>query len=110
MSVYSLRETFIFNNVTNAVNTPVGLDLRTENTDVPVTIMAVGLAGIETISLWFSIDGGITFEEYMSNGSQLTFTATHNVRACYSGIYLGFTKTSSVAGVSLVANTNTLSR
>lgn len=105
MSSYGLNETTIFDGVTAAVNTPVGLDLRSKSVrDMPVTITAKGLAGAETVSIWFSQDGGVTFTEYMTGSSQLTLTANDNVRACYSCVYLGFTKTLSAGAVTVVAN------
>ena len=43
----------------------------------------------------------------MTSGSQLTLTANDNVRACYSGLYLGFTKDATSSAVTCVANVMT---
>ncbi len=104
MGSYALTETAIFEASTGQVSTPVGLDLRTENTQAPVTIMANNLAGVEKIYIWFTVDGGSTWEEYKVSGSQLTLTANDNIRACYSNLYLGFTKDSTVSPVTCLAN------
>jgi hypothetical protein len=104
MGAYVLTETVIFNASTAQVTTQVELDLRTENTQAPVTIMANNLAGAEKIYIWFSCDGGDTWEEYMTDGSQLTLTANDNIRACYSGVYLGFTKDATASAVTCIAN------
>ena len=103
MPKFELNETTIFDEVSAAVNTPIGLDLRIDK-GTPVTITASGLAGAESVSLWFSQDGGNTYTEYNTGGSQLTLTVNDNVRACYSGVYLGFTKTLTAAPVTVVAN------
>lgn len=63
----------------------------------PTTLIADGLAGAETVSVWLSHDQGTTWQAYLVGGAQLTLTATApNVRV-EGPAFLGVTKSATVA-------------
>ncbi len=70
---------------------------------VPATLIARGLAGVEVVPVLFSTDNGATFENVFEGGSQVTLTATNKTFTINSPIHIGVTKptTAGNAGVFL---------
>ena len=85
---------------TDAVSTQAPFQVTRDN--LPVTLMAVGLAGSEECDLYFSHDEGTTWTLLRDkDGNVLKLTATVTSLAIDSPILLGVTKDASVgaAGV-----------
>lgn len=77
---------------------------RVRVTSVPSTIIATGLAGAEVVTVYLSVDDGVTWEALSVSGSPAVLTATDNTLAVYSPLLLGFTKSATVAAAGVYQN------
>ena len=67
-----------------------------------VTIMAPGLAGVEEVDVFFSVDGGVTWAIlYDDSDTAVVLTATKTVKGIFSPMLLGFLKDTTVAAVGI---------
>jgi len=80
---------------TDAVTTPAEASIN--GSDVPVTIHAEGLAGVETVQL--KVRNGGAYVDVYQDGHLLRLTATQNVLSINSPMELGVTKSATVAAV-----------
>ena len=89
---------------TDAVATHVTFPI--EQRFLPASIFATGLAGVEEVDLFFSVDNGVTFLAAQQDGSPVTLSLTNNEQSIVAPIFLGITKdaTVSAAGVYLFTN------
>ena len=71
---------------------------------VPCTISATNLAGSETVTISFSVDGGQNFEASFQEGSAITLTATAKQLSINSPVYLGITKSATVGTTGVFIN------
>jgi len=69
--------------------------------DVPATVLAIGLAGAESVPVRVSVDDGGTSEAASQGGTAVTLTATDNILAVNTPMTIGVTKptTAGAAGV-----------
>ena len=82
---------------TDAVTDTRFIALRKDQ--VPATIMANDLAGSEEVDIFFSPDGGETFDTAFQEGSAVVLTATANLLTIESPVHLGVQKDATVAAV-----------
>lgn len=77
---------------------------RVRVTSVPSTIIATGLAGAEAVTVYVSIDDGVTWDALNAAGAAVALTASDNTLAVYSPMLLGFTKSATVAASGVYQN------
>ena len=71
--------------------------------DTPATLIATGLAGVEEVDVFISIDNGVTEQAVQQEGSLVVLTVNNNTLTINSPMTVGVRKdaTVSAAGVSL---------
>jgi len=74
------------------------------NSMLPATISATNLAGSETVTISFSHDGGKTFEVSFQDDSVVELTPTKKLLSINSPVYLGITKSATVAACGVFFN------
>jgi len=75
----------------------------------PATVIATGLAGVETSDIQLSNDGGTTWADYYAEGSQIQLTATNTaIRINGPGLFrVDKGVTAGASGVFLATDRNT---
>lgn len=89
---------------TAAVGTDVPIQVQQRFTRA--TVLADALAGLETVKITASVDGGLTFFPLILSGAQIELNANNNFLEIPFPIVLGVTKdaTASACGVYFMAN------
>ena len=72
----------------------------------PVTLLATGIAGVEEVEIYFSVDSGVSYVVAQQDGDPVVMTRTHNTLTVNSPIYLGIVKATTANPVGVFAQTN----
>lgn len=71
----------------------------------PTTIMADNLAGAEEVDIYFSVDGGTTWETLFVDGLAVKLTATDNAKTFFGPMLIGVTKDATAGACGVFAAT-----
>lgn len=74
---------------------------------LPATLIATGLAGAETVTVYFTGDDGVTWSPAYQKTEQVILTATNNTVSVNSPITIGVLKAASVSAVGVFLSQGT---